>query len=883
MQPDSALVTHLFTDIAGSSALWERQPERMGDALAAHDEITRAAVEAHRGVIVKMVGDGAHAAFADPADAVAAALALQRRLADPAASNGIRLRVRCGLHLGADQRRDEDFFGPSVNRAARIMGAAHGGQVLLSEAVAGVVRSVLPAGCHLRDLGSVRLRDLALPERVHQLLGPGLQDEFPPLHSLDSTPNNLPLQLTSFIGREQELDMIRKLLAETRLLTLLGPGGIGKTRLSLQASGSLLDDYPGGIWFVELAPLSDARLVPQAVASVLGVRDDAGRSLMEAINAFANGRRMLLVLDNCEHLIRPCGELVAQLLSTNATLSILASSREPLRVPGETTYTVPPLSMPTGHATLTVATLPQYEAARLFIDRVRAVQPGAELTHRSALAVAEICQRLDGIPLAIELAAVHARVLSPAAIAERLIDRLRLLKRGSRTVESRQQTLRASIDWSYDLLTAQEKSLLRRLAVFAGDWTLAAAEAVTSACDEPAGDDDDVFDVLSSLVEKSLVNPDVGGSRYRLLNTVREYAQERLEQSGDSLAIRSRHLSYYLALVEPTAEDERTPAARFSRFEAERENLFAAFESCGLVSGGAELGLRLARLLKPWLLSRGSLVLGYRMMVEALARSRPQEHDLVRCQVLLDAGEFAFLTGKYDAAKQHTEESLGLARLIDDRHGIANALRSLGFVGLAHGDAEAARQNFESALEVSRAVGDKSQLAAALNGLGEFHRSVKDWPAALPLYREAIALDREVGDRRRLAVHLCNLAGVLVASSDQATSVPVLLEALALGEEIASKQVGRAVLEYSACVAALYSDWRTAARLYGAVERHSEEMGYHREPMDADVLPPLLARVRAALGGDEFAAAEAEGRERSYDEAIADARAWLAQVAASTQ
>ena len=294
--------------------LWERAPERMRDSLARHDEITRAAVKRHRGVIVKMVGDGAHAAFADPFDAVAAVVDLQAKVADPESTIGIPLRVRCGIHIGADQQRDGDFFGPSVNRAARIMGLAHGGQVLLSEAAASVMRGLLPVGYQLRDLGSVRLRDLALPERVHQLIAPGLREEFPPLWSLDSTPNNLPLQLTSFVGRERELDAVRSLVVNTRLLTLVGPGGIGKTRLSLQVASSLLDEYSGGIWFVEFAPLSDGRLVPQAVASVLGLQEDAGRSLIDAIKSFANGRRMLLLLDNCEHVIGPCSELVTQLL-----------------------------------------------------------------------------------------------------------------------------------------------------------------------------------------------------------------------------------------------------------------------------------------------------------------------------------------------------------------------------------------------------------------------------------------------------------------------------------------------------------------------------------------------------------------------------------------
>ena len=417
--------------------------------------------------------------------------------------------------------------------------------------------------------------------------------------------------------------------------------------------------------------------------------------------------------------------------------------------------------------------------------------------------------------------------------------------------------------------------------MFAGDWTIEAAEAI-AADEDPGTPDHNVFDLLSILIEKSLVNRNAGGSHFRLLNTVREYAQERIREAGEDVAIRARHLSDYLKVIEPNGNEDRNPSIRFSKLEVEKENLFVAFESCGLVPGGAPAGLRLASLLKPWLVSRGSLELGYRLMVEAAGRSNSPEDALARCQVLLDTGELAFLTGRYDAARQHTEQSLALARQLDDKSGIANALRSLGFVLLAYREEQAARDAFESALAVARELGDKSQLAAALNGLGEFHRSVKDWPSALPLYREAIVLDREVGDRRRLAVHLCNMAGVLVACEERTTSSQVLLEALAIAEEISSKQVGRAVLEYCACLAAVCREWESAACLYGATERHSEEMGYHREPMDADVLPPFLARTRAALDETAFASAEALGRARSYDSAIAEAKAWL-RWTASTQ
>ncbi|TMH54013.1 MAG: adenylate/guanylate cyclase domain-containing protein [Betaproteobacteria bacterium] len=537
VQVAPAVTTFLFTDIEGSSRLWEQDPERMRPALARHDALVRTAVEHNRGTVVKMSGDGVHAAFSDPLDAVCASLELQRALADSESTNGIAIHVRCGLHAGVTERRDNDFFGTAVNRAARIMSTAHGGQVLLSQAVAVLVDERLPPGVTLRDLGSLRLRDLASPEHVYQLVHPQLRQDFPALRSLEATPNNLPLQVTSFVGRERELAEVKKLLANSRLLTLLGVGGIGKTRLSLQVAADLMDDYPDGVWFVELAPLTDALLVPQAVASVLGVKEEAGRPVVEALIKYVKSRRQLLILDNCEHLLDACAELVKQLLQAGPSLRILASSREHLRVAGESTYPVPALAAPDPYEKFIHTTLTQYEAARLFIDRALAAQPAFEISQQNAIAVAEVCHRLDGIPLAIELAAARVRALPVGTIASRLSDRLRLLAGGDRTALPRQQTLRALIDWSFDLLGEQERTLFRRLAVFAGGFTLEAAEAVSAVGDLA---NSDVLDVLTHLVEKSLVVMEGESGRYRLLETVRQYAQERLSERSVALPSGSR-------------------------------------------------------------------------------------------------------------------------------------------------------------------------------------------------------------------------------------------------------------------------------------------------------------------------------------------------------
>jgi len=526
----SAVTTHFFTDIQGSTRLWESEPERMRQALARHDALTRAMIGSHGGNVVKMIGDGAQAVFDNPVDAVMAAVQLQRALADPAATAGLQLLVRCGLHAGVDEQRDNDFFGPSVNRTARIMNAAHGGQVLISEAVAGLVADRLPDGVALLDLGAVRLRDLERRERVYQVLHPDLVREFPALRSLEATPNNLPLQASSFIGRERELLDVETMLGQTRLLTLVGPGGIGKTRLSLQAAADTMHAYPDGAWFVELAPLTDGRLVAQALASVLGVKDGV-RPVLEGLASYVKDRCLLIILDNCEHVLQGCADLSARLLQSGSRVRILASSREPLRVAGETAYPLRPLSTPDPALAMTAALLNQYEAARLFLQRVLAVQPALRISQADSEAVATICQRLDGIPLALELAAGRARVLSLERIAERLSDRFRLLIRGDQSGTRRQQTLRASIDWSYELLTEAERTMLRRLSVFSGGWTLEAAEAVCAGGEVHVHD---VLDLLGNLVEKSLAIVDLDQGRYRLLETVRQYAQEKLGESGEA-------------------------------------------------------------------------------------------------------------------------------------------------------------------------------------------------------------------------------------------------------------------------------------------------------------------------------------------------------------
>ena len=592
MQGSPGGTTLLFTDIEGSTRLWEREGERMPGALAGHDSLARAAVEGNRGIIVKTTGDGIYAAFDDPLDAVNATLALEQALSDPTATNGIVFRVRYGLHLGVVERRDNDLFGSPVNRAARIMSAAHGNQVLLSQAVVDHVRERLPPLVSLRDLGAVRLRDLASSEHVYQLVHPNLRQDFPVLRSLEATPNNLPQQVTSFIGRERELSEIKHLLDGTRLLTLLGMGGLGKTRLSLQIGADVLDKYPDGVWFIDLAPLKDPSLVPNAAAQVLGVREERGKTLTQTLCEHVKEHKLLFVLDNCEHLVAPCASLAEALLLGAPGVRILATSREALHIRGEQTFPVMPLAAPDRNAG--VEALLRSEAVQLFVERAQLQKPNFALTERDAHAVAEICARLDGIPLALELAAARMRSLSVSEINTRLHDRFKLLTGGSRVALERQQTLHALVSWSYDLLQEREQMLLDRLSVFAGGFDLQAAEVV---CSEEPLVADDVIDLLSSLVEKSLVMVDQedGTSRYGLLETIREFArehltkrygmlgtirefaQERLVDRDDVAATARRHCEYYLGVAKAARPQLEGPeqAEWMRRLEIELDNLRA--------------------------------------------------------------------------------------------------------------------------------------------------------------------------------------------------------------------------------------------------------------------------------------------------------------------
>jgi predicted ATPase/class 3 adenylate cyclase len=860
MAEPSSIATFLFTDIEGSSRLWEREPAKMQEALAAHDRIARESVEGHEGRVLKMTGDGMCAVFADPLDAVEATLDFQRALAGAQHADGVELRARCGLHVGAAQRRDHDYFGSTLNRAARIMGTAHGGQVLLSQAVVDMVRGRLPESLSLHDLGFVRLRDLTSPERLYQLQHAALRRDFPALRSLEATPNNLPQQATSFVGRERELVEAREALHRARLLTLVGAGGIGKTRLALQLAADVLDDYPDGVWLVELAAIADAGLVVQAVASALGVKEEAGRSLVDVLVASCVDKRLLIVLDNCEHLLGACATLCEQLLRGTVEVRILATSREPLRTGGEAAFPVPALDVPQPGRAESDATYSSYPAVRLFAERAGAVLPSFHLTAANGGTIGEICRHLDGIPLAIELAAARTRAIPVETIAARLGDRFRLLSSGNRAALPRQQTLRALIDWSHDLLDERERALLRRLSVFAGGWTIEGAEAV---CAGGGIDQAEVIELLAGLVDKSLVGADVQRGRYRLLETIRQYAGEKLEASGEGAVTRERHVDFHLALAERARPHLLGPG----------QVTWHAY--CDALPGSGARGLRLVNALKFHWFSRGLLRLGKRVTLEALSRADAKPRDMLRCLALFAAGQLCTFAGQHSEAMPYLEESLAIARELGDMNRVAATLQPLGIAAAGGGDRATARRYLEESLAIARGSGNEVTLAGALIAVAQLDRLDGDLAHAEPLYDEAIALGRRTGNPDTIALGLLNLAMVYVARGAQHGARLALQEALAIARETGSATAALSVLDAATGLVARHGEHEVAVRWFGVAQTRQDLSGLQRDLADDAFLLPLVAASRAALGVARAAAAEEAGRALDPDAALEEVRAWL--------
>jgi predicted ATPase/class 3 adenylate cyclase/DNA-binding CsgD family transcriptional regulator len=698
-------VTLLLADVEGSTRLWESQPKEMTAALARLNSVVSDVIAAHDGVrpVEQGEGDSFVAAFARASDALAAALEMQRAPLAP-------IRLRIGLHTGEIQLRDEgNYAGPTINRTARLRDLGHGGQTLMSGATEAMVLDGLPSDAWLSDLGTHPLRDLPRPERVIQLCHPDLVNEFSPLRVPKAAiAQHLPVQLTSFVGRDKELAQVRELLNENRLLTLTGAGGAGKTRLAIQIASQLSGEFDDGVWCVDLAPITDPELVPVTVAHALGLPDQPGRSTMDTLTRFIAERQMLVVLDNCEHLLDASAALTTALLGAAAGLTLLATSREPIGVAGEVSWRVPSLSLAD-------------EAIELFTDRARRARPDFTVSSDNATTVGEICARLDGLPLAIELAAARVRALSPAEILDSLHDRFRLLTGGARTAVRRQQTLRASVDWSHALLTEPERVLFRRLAAFLGGFDFNAAQTVAS------GDEIErfqVLDLLTLLVDKSLVAADDsrGRTRYRLLETVRQYALEKLGESGEADTVRARHRDHYTAMAAlldaPAGSDHEQ---RLEQANIEIDNLRAAF-AWSRENFAVERALALTSSLQPLWLARGRFREGLAWFDAALADLETRHLEVppaTRARAFSDRALVDASVGGVDIL-DHAQQALAIARELDEPALLARALTACGFIADQTNNFKSAQASFTEAIGLARALDDRWRLSQilALQALG---------------------------------------------------------------------------------------------------------------------------------------------------------------------
>jgi predicted ATPase/class 3 adenylate cyclase len=862
-------VTFLFTDIEGSTTLLQRLGDRRyAEALEEHRRLLRDTFAERHGQEIDTQGDAFLVAFPRARDGLAAAVAAQQAITKHPWPDGASLRVRMGMHTGEPVSGTGGYVGLDVHRASRICSAGHGGQILLSRTVADLATSDLPPGVSLRDLGPHRLKDLREPEHLLQVVHSDLPTGFPPLKSLDLLPNNLPVQLTSFVGRERDKAEVRRLLSTTRLLTLTGSGGAGKTRLALQVAAEMLEEFPGGVWLVELAALSDPGLVPKAVASAVGVLEQPGRLLTDTLADSLRLKSVLVILDNCEHLVASCAHLTDALLRACPNVRILATSRETLGVTGETTWRVPSLSVPDPQRLPPLDRVTEYEAVRLFSDRAVASEPQFAVTSSNAPAVAQVCYRLDGIPLAIELAAARINVLAVEQIAARLDDRFRLLTGGSRTALPRQQTLRAAMDWSYDLLSPKERAVLRRLSVFAGGCTLEAAEAV---CAGKRVKERDVLDLVTQLVDKSLVNTETlsGEVRYRMPETIRQYAQDRLLTSGEAAEVRTRHRTWYLGLAERAEERMRGSEQTMwlNRLEVEHDNMRTALGWSTTEEDDTETRLRLAGALG-WLWNDHThWDEGRKWLETALAGAR-EIKSTARVKALQRTGLMVWRQGDYERATALFENSLTLARELGDQKGIAQALFGRALVALRRGDLEAAAALFEENLEALRKLEDRWSMATTLAQMGVVARRKRDYVKAVALCEESLAMRRTLGGKTstasslRLTGHAVRLLGVLERAAG------LYRESLALFGEAGDKWAATECVEGLAIIASAQGNPEQAARLFGGAETAREAFGITTPRPEAGDQEHFWAAIRERPEGTAFAAAWAEGRAMTLEQAI---------------
>lgn len=860
------MVTFLFTDIEGSTRLLQQLGERYTEILEAHQRLLRGAIRERDGCEFDTKGDALFAAFSRAEDALAAAVAAQRALHNHAWPDDGPVRVRMGLHTGHASVVGTGYIGLPLHVTARIIEAGHGGQILMSHVTRDLVANDLPPEVTVRSLGVHQLKDLSDPQHIFQVVVSDLPGDFPPLELRGTVFNNLPIQLSSFIGREREIAEVTRLLSTTRLLTLTGSGGCGKTRLALQAAREMLDVFDAGVWLVELAAVSDPDLVTQKLALALRLREQPGRPLLASVLDYLQDKHLLMIMDNCEHLIAGCARLAEALLRACPSLRILTSSREALRIPGETTLRVPSLAMPDREDSASLEKLARVESVRLFVDRASDASPTFSLTIENAGAVVQVCRRLDGIPLAIELAAARTPVLSVEQIAARLDKAFQILGGGSRTNLPRHQTLKAAMDWSYDLVSGQERILLRRLSVFAGGFTIESVEAI---CAGGGVSTEEVLDIFARLADKSwVIVEDKGESRYRLLETVRQYSQDKLRESGEIARFQEKHRDWYLALAERVEPELLGPdeSAWLDRLDLEHDNLRLALE-WSLANQEGEAELRLTSALGWFWFRRGYWTEGRDRLEGALARSQGAP-TRARAKALYRAGFLAWRVGDYRRAVALSEESRILCRNMNDRWGMAFSLQTLGAVARYQGDYKRAAVLHTESLSIFRDLGEKWGIAFALSFLGLAAYSQGSYEQAAALFDESLSRFRDLRQKWGIAIALHNLGIVKRCQGDYARAGEFHEESLSYFREVGDKLNTSTALDALGRASLYQGDCARARTLHEEGLALSKELG--DRPGIAHALDSL-GRV-AATGGRFLDAAALHEQSLALFRALGDKR-----------
>jgi predicted ATPase/class 3 adenylate cyclase len=868
-------VSFLFTDIVGSTRLWEKFPNGMGAALARHDALVRTACETHGGHVFKTVGDAFCVAFKTPGEALLAAVHAQRGLTSAAWEETGPIAARMGIHTGTAEYRDDDYFGGTLNRTARIEAAAHGGQILLSQISHELLEDERIDGITFKSLGRHRLRNLDRPEHLFQAVVRGLADSFSPPRSMEVLPNNLPAQTTSFVGREREMEELKRLIEKNRLITLIGTGGTGKTRLSLETGAQLIDEFRDGVWLVELAPITEPDRIVEVAAEALGARGEPERPQRETLINFLRGKNLLIILDNCEHILAAAAALASSLLRLCPHLKIVATSRHSLGIGGEITFPVPPLGMlDVRHEKLSgtdlVERLSHYEAAKLFIERAVAVRPDFTVTNANAPALAEICSRLDGIPLAIELAAARARVLDLDQIAERLDNRFRLLRGGGGASGlPHQQTLQALIDWSHDLLSEQERILFRRLGAFVGGRTLEALEAV---CAGDGIDELDILDLLQQLVDKSLVTVEResgGASRYTMIESVWHYAREKLEASGEADALRDRHLNHLLKFAETAAPHLEGPTQKewLERCYFELFNFRFAFK-WAIRSGKVEAGYRLVKALYRVIEVRGNVEEAHKIIDQLRALPDDGVPDRVKADFRTAAGRIAWVADRYPEARQYYADAERLYILLGDDAGAALAGAFQGFLDRHESNIESAEQRFQRVIAVGKKLGHSYLEAIGLSGLGSVAMDRGYLTKARELKEQSLVLYEGRQDYWIIGYILWGVTTVAIAQKDHVRARACLSKWSAIARELGNRWVLSYILDCYGSIALGSDQPKSAARCFGAAEAVRQHFGGQFTQIEQAAHDDAVSRLRQMLPESEFTEVWESGRLSSPWEVI---------------